>query len=154
MNESSDNNTADDFDLILLDDNGGKADESDDEETDTDTNTELKDKAGKGNAAAWLARMEGTKTMAKKIAGAHEIKKFWDEHNEYRSIGEHGVRDWSLMAEAWNTFVAKREKASQNDVIKYYRKHPHMLESYFESGRKNNNICATLQPHLKYIERA
>jgi hypothetical protein len=56
------------------------------------------------------------------------------------------------MAEAWNTFAAKREKASQNDVIKYYREHPYMLESYFESGRKNNNTCATLQPHLKNIE--
>jgi hypothetical protein len=61
-------------------------------------------------------------------------------------------RDWTSMAEAWNIFVARREKANQNDVLKFYRKHAHMLESFFESGGKSNNIKATLQPHLKNIE--
>lgn len=90
--------------------------------------------------------------MAKKIAGEHEKNKFWEEYNTYNSTGEHGVRDWSIMADAWNEFVAEREKSGQNEVIKYYRKHAHMLESFFESGAKSNNIKATLQPHLKSIE--
>jgi hypothetical protein len=56
------------------------------------------------------------------------------------------------MADAWNEFVAKREKSGLNETIKYYRKHAHMLESFFESGAKSNNIKATLQPYLMTIE--
>lgn len=62
------------------------------------------------------------------------------------------MRDWSSMAEAWNIFVARRKKANQNDVLKYYRKHAHMLVSFSESGGKSNNIKVRLQPHLKNIE--
>jgi hypothetical protein len=144
-----------DFDLILLGDEGATADASDDEvssNSDIETESKQRLKSGKGNAAAWLATMEGTKTMAKKIAGEHEKNKFWDEYNTYDSRGEHGVRDWSIMADAWNEFVAKREKTGQNEIIKYYRKHAHMLESFFESGAKSNNIKATLQPHMKSLE--
>lgn len=70
--ESTDNNNVDDFNLILLDDNGNNPDVSDDEENDSDNRTEHRGKGGKGNAAAWLARMEGTKTMARRIAGEPE----------------------------------------------------------------------------------
>lgn len=96
--------------------------------------------------------MEGTKTMAKKIAGEHEKTKFWEDYNVYYSTGEHGVRDWSNMATAWNKFVADRERNNGNDVIKYYRKHAHMLENFFESGGKSNNIKATLQPFRMSID--
>ena len=143
----------DDFDLILLGDSGTKAEISDDEESDSDINQAEKKSTGKGDAAAWLAKMEGTKTMAKKIAGEHEKTKFWDEYKKYQSAGEHGIRDWTSMAIAWNIFVAEREKMKENDVVKYYRKHAHMLESFFDSGGKSNNIKATLQPHLRSIER-
>lgn len=143
----------DDFDLILLGDSGTKAELSDDEESDSDMNHPGGKSTGKGDAAAWLAKMEGTKTMAKKIAGEHEKTKFWDEYKSYQSTGEHGIRDWSSMAIAWNMFVAEREKRKENDVVKYYRKHAHMLESFFDSGGKSNNIKATLQPHLRSIER-
>ena len=125
---------------------------TDDEESESDIHCSRREQSGKGDAAAWLAKMEGTKTMAKKIAGDHEKTKFWDEYKSYQLIGEHGVRDWSSMAEAWNVFVAQREKENQNDVVKYYRKHAHMLESFFESGGKSNNIKATLQPHLRSME--
>lgn len=139
-----------DFDLILLNDEGAEADiTSDDDET-----VEIKPQniTGKGDAAAWLARMEGTKTMAKKIAGDHEKKKFWDDYNYYMSRGEHGIRDWSTMATAWNEFVGEREKRHGNDVITYYRKHAHMLENFFESNQKSNNIKATLQPYRINID--
>lgn len=65
-----------DFDLILLGDNGSKAEMSDNEDSDSDINPSNEKSAGKGDAAAWLAKMEGTKTMAKKIAGEHEKKSF------------------------------------------------------------------------------
>ena len=44
------------------------------------------------------------------------------------------------------------EKSGQNETIKYYRKHAHMLETLFESDAKSNNIKATLQPHLECLE--
>jgi hypothetical protein len=135
-----------------LKDEGVEAEASDDENENDSliaTNYKIDDK---GDATAWLARMEGTRTMAKRVAGEHEKKKFWDEYKKFQSIGEHGTRDWTSMAEAWNSFVAGREKTGDNEVVKYYRKHAHMLETFFESGSKNNNITATLQPHLKEIE--
>jgi hypothetical protein len=85
-----------DFDLILLSDEGADADVSSDDEDTVETIPQ--NITGRGDAAAWLARMEGAKTMAKKIAGAHEQKKFWDDYNSYMSRGEHGIRDWSVMA--------------------------------------------------------
>jgi hypothetical protein len=138
----------------LLGDEGATADASDDEViSNSDMETESRQhKSEKGNATAWLATMEGTKTMAKKVAGEHEKNKFWEECNTYDSRGEYGVRDWSIMADAWNKFVAKRMKSGQNETVKYYRKHAHMLQSFSESGAKSNNIKATLQPHLKTIE--
>jgi hypothetical protein len=138
----------------LLGDEGATADASDDEvisNSDIEGEFKQRHKSGKGNAAAWLATMEGTKTMAKKVAGEHEKNKFWEEYNTSDSRGERGVLDWSIMAYAWNEFVAKREKSGQNESIKYYRKHAHMLERFFKSGAKSNNIKATLQPHLKTI---
>ena len=90
--------------------------------------------------------------MAKNVVGEHEIKKFWNDLSNYQMIGEHAARDWGSMAEDWNKFVAEREKSNGNNVIKYYRKHPHMLEAFFLSGGKNLNIKATLQPHLSSIE--
>ena len=144
---------SEDFDLILLGDNGSKAEMSDNEDSDSDINPSNEKSAGKGDAAAWLAMMEGTKTMAKKIAGEHEKKKFWDEYKNYHAIGEHGIRDWTSMAIAWNVFVAEREKRNENNVVKFYRKHAHMLESFFDSGGKSNNIKATLQPHQSSIDR-
>ena len=138
----------------MLGNDGATADASDDDDESSDGDMEPKRryKSEKGDAAAWLARMEGTRTMAKKVAGEHEKNKFWKEYNTYNCVGEHGLRDWSIMADAWNEFVAEREKSGQNETIKYYRKHAHMLESFFESGAKSNNIKATLQPHLKSIE--
>ena len=62
----------------------------------------------------WL----GWRTMAKKVAGEHEKNKFWKEYNTYNCVGEHGLRDWSIMADAWNEFVAEREKSGQNETIK------------------------------------
>lgn len=142
-----------DFDLILLGDNGSKAEISDDEESNSDFNLSNDKSTCKGDAAAWLAKMEGTRTMAKKIAGEHEKKKFWDEYKKYYAVGEHGIRDWTSMAIAWNVFVAEREKRKDNDVVKFYRKHAHMLETFFDSGGKSNNIKATLQPYQCSIER-
>jgi hypothetical protein len=140
------------FDLIILGDEGAAAELSDDEDSELEIQCTRQQHTEKGDAAAWLAKMEGTKTMAKKISGEHEKKKFWDEYKKFQAIGEHGIRDWSLMAEAWNIFVATREEANENEVIKYYRKHAHMLESFFESGGKSNNIKATLQPHQINLE--
>ena len=149
--ENRDVNYEEDFDLILLGENGFTAEISDDEDSESDIQSSKQILNGKGDAASWLARMEGTRTMAKKIAGEHEITKFWEEYKKYQSIGEHGIRDWSSMATAWNLFVCEREKKKENDVIKYYRKQSHMLESFFDSGGKSNNIKATLQPHVKSI---
>jgi hypothetical protein len=76
------------FDLILLGDEGASADASDDEvisNSDIETGSKQRHKSGKGNAAAWLATMEGTKTMAKKVAGEHEKNKFWEECTTYDS---------------------------------------------------------------------
>ena len=101
---------------------------------------------------AWLANMEGTRTMAKKVAGEHEKSKFWADYNSYQSIGEYGNHDWNAMAVAWNKFVGEREVTNNNDVIKYYRKHPHMLENFLESCGKSNNIKATLQPYQKSLD--
>jgi hypothetical protein len=52
------------FDLILLGDDGATVE---------------------GDAARWLARMEGMKTM-KKIAGQHEKDRFWSEYQEYQTV--------------------------------------------------------------------
>ena len=142
----------DDFDLILLGENGSTAEISDDEDSESDIQSSKQNSRGKGDAAAWLARMEGTKTMAKKIAGEHEKKKFWEEYKNYQSIGEYGIRDWSSMATAWNLFVCERERRKENDVVKYYRKQGHMLGAFFDSGGKSNNIKATLQPHIRSID--
>ena len=145
-------NLQDNIDFILLGDGGAEAEESDDDDANDSLESTNKRYDDKGDATAWFARMEGTRTMAKKVAGEHEKKKFWDEYKRYHCICEHGTRDWSSMAEAWNSFVAGREKTGDNEVVKYYRKHAHMLETFFESGSKSNNITATLQPHLKAIE--
>ena len=142
----------DDFDLILLGENGSTAEISDDEDSESDIQSSKQNSRGKGDAAVWLARMEGTKTMAKKIAGEHEKKKFWEEYKNYQSIGEYGIRDWSSMATAWNLFVCERERRKENDVVKYYRKQGHMLGAFFDSGGKSNNIKATLQPHIRSID--
>jgi hypothetical protein len=139
----------DDFDLILLGESGTNAEGSDDEDSSIDLLTCSGKATGKGDAAAWLARMEGTKTMAKKIAGAHEKEKFWNDVKTYEGIGG---RDWSTMAEAWNLFVAEREKKKENDVVKYYRKHAHMLEAYMDLSGKSNNIKSTLQQHQRSID--
>ena len=140
-----------DYDLILLGENGSTADLSDDEDSESDIQSSKQNSGGKGDAAAWLAKMEGTKTMAKKIAGEHEKNKFWEEYKNYQSIGEYGMRDWSSMATAWNLLVCEREKRKDNDDVKYYRKQGHMLEAFFDSGGKSNNIKATLQPHTRSI---
>ena len=140
-----------DYDLILLGENGSTADLSDDEDSESDIQSSKQNSGGKGDAAAWLAKMEGTKTMAKKIAGEHEKNKLWEEYKNYQSIGEYGMRDWSSMATAWNLLVCEREKRKDNDDVKYYRKQGHMLEAFFDSGGKSNNIKATLQPHTRSI---
>jgi hypothetical protein len=144
------------FDLILLGDEGATADASDDEvisNSDIEGESKQRHESGKGNATAWLATMEGTKTMAKKVAGEHEKNKFWEEYNTSDSRGEHGVRDWSIMADAWNEFVAKREKIWSKRIYQILQEAcAYALESFFESGAKSNNIRATLQPHLKTIE--
>ena len=138
--------------MILLGENGCTAEISDDEDLESDVHASKQNSTEKGDAAAWLARMEGTKTMAKKIAGEHENKKFWQEYKNYQSIGQHGIRDWSSMATAWNFFVCERERKNENEVVKYYRKQGHMLEAFFDSGGKSNNIKATLQPHTRNID--
>jgi hypothetical protein len=143
-----------DYDLILLGDDGGGADLSGDE-GDSSIGIETishRESSGRGDAAGWLARMEGTKIMALKVTGQHEKTKFWDECSRFQLIDEHEGRDWGAMAESWNEFVGEREMANQNDVLIFYRKQPQMLKTFFETGGKNNNIKATLQPHLKSLE--
>ena len=140
----------DDFDLILLGENGSTAEGSDDEDSESDI--QISKRSGKGDSAGWLAWMEGTKTMTKKISGEHEKKKFWEEYKNYQLIGEYGTRDWNSMAADWNLFVCERERKKENEVVTYYRKQGHMLEAFFDSGGKSNNIKATLQPHIRSID--
>ena len=60
----------------------------------------------------------GYENDVKKIAGDHQKTKHLDENKGYQPIGEHGIRDLSSISEAWNVFVAQREKENENDVIK------------------------------------
>lgn len=140
------------FDLILLRDDGATAELSDDDEEPELGKTEdpKEQKATrKGDAAAWLANKEVNKTMTKMIKGEHEKTKFWNECSDFLSPGS--VHDWDAMAAQWNMFVGKREKDNENNVVKFYRKQGSMLEHYYEFGAKSNNIRATLQPHLTRI---
>jgi hypothetical protein len=105
---------------------------------------------GKGDAAAWLAKMERENVMAKKIKGEHEIQRFMNDIPPL--IDGHGSRDWGSMAMKWNEFVAEREKLGNNTVIKFYRKQPHMLESFFGSSEKSLNIKATVQQYQLAID--
>jgi hypothetical protein len=142
-----------DFDLILLGDDGATAEVADDDDSELGEEDESAHRATdrRGDASGWLARMEGTKTMKKKIAGQHEKDKFWSEYQKYQTtVGK--STNWELFAEDWNLFVATRENANQNSILIYYRKEAHMLENFLESGKRNNNISATLQPHRTAIE--
>ena len=95
-----------DFDLILFKDDGEEAEISDDDEA---VESLYHEATGKGDAAAWLAKMEGTKTMAKKIAGEHEKAKFWRDYNNYQTRSEYGTRDWCAMAHQSRVRRRKRE---------------------------------------------
>lgn len=130
----------------MLRGDGGEA-ESD---TGSDSETEMQvksstSKTGKGDAAAWLAKTEGSKTMAKAVTREHKKKKFWEDYDSDQSLCELGIRDFDRMAEEWNRFVG-------DHTLTYYRKKGHMLEQYFESDGVNNNIRATLQSHINNMD--
>jgi hypothetical protein len=99
------------FDLILLGDEGATADASDDEvisNSDIETGSKQRHKSGKGNAAAWLATMEGTKAMAKKVAGEHEKNKFWEECTTYDSRGTESVIGVSWQMHGMSSSLKER----------------------------------------------